>query len=95
MEYSLFKLYNMFVNKDEFYDEELKCTRLLDLKDIADRFKISVDRSRINDYEVLDINVGSTNYYLKIYDKKLKKEYISEYSYLSNICNIKDVFGDI
>ena len=56
MEYSLLKIYNMFINKDEFYDEELKCTRLLDLKDIADRFKIPVDRRRIKDYEVLDIN---------------------------------------
>jgi len=95
MEYSLFKLYNMFVNKDEFYDEGLKCVRLLDLKDIADRFKIPVDRNRINDYEILDISVRSTNNYLKIYDKKLKKEYISEYSHLSNICNIKETFGDI
>ena len=95
MEYSLFKLYCMFVNKDKFYDEDLKCVRLIDLKDIADRFKIPIDRSRINDYEILNISVISTNNYLKIYDKKLKKEYFSEYSYLSNICNIKEVFGDI
>ena len=95
MEYSLFGLYCMFVNKNEIYDEELKCTRLVDLKDIADRFKIPVDRRRIKDYEVLDINVQSTNNYLKIYDKKLKKEYFSEYSFLSDICNIREVFGGI
>ena len=95
MEYSLFGLYCKFVNKNEIYDEELKCTRLVDLKDIADRFKIPVDRRRIKDYEVLDINVQSTNNYLKIYDKKLKKEYFSEYSFLSDICNIREVFGCI
>ena len=95
MEYSLLKIYNMFINKDEFYDEELKCTRLLDLKDIADRFKIPVDRSRIKDYKILDINVGSSNNYLKIYDKKLKKEYTSKYLFLSNILSIKDVFDNV
>ena len=95
MEYSLFKLYSTYINKDEFYDEVLKYTRLLDLKDIADRFKIPVDRSRIKDYKVLDISVRSINSYLKIYDKKLKKEYTSKYSHLSNICNIREVFGDI
>ena len=93
MSFSLGYLYTNYINKSVIIDEELDCERIVELKDIAERFKIPFDNTRINDYQVVKLDVSVDSGSMEIYDKKNNTKYFSEFSYFSNICNFNDVFN--